>query len=204
MRNRAALLCFLLSAAPAFAQAKCDSNGTPGNGTDDRAAFQAAFDSVDPLLGGAVLIPAGKICRISDYIHVHASNLTITGGGTLFADPPIVNGQLTFGKYNSAFYPAALQISAPNCNLRPATVPTDATSGFYPDPTVAINNISLHDFTLRSTGGYTGLQWNGQGGVLSNIPAYHDGIYIQCARNVKISQVTVRDFGTDGYDLLAF
>src|ERR1019366_7527444 len=94
MRNRAALLCFLLSAAPAFAQAKCDSNGTPGNGTDDRAAFQAAFDSVDPLLGGAVLIPAGKICRISDYIHVHASNLTITGGGTLFADPPIVNGQL--------------------------------------------------------------------------------------------------------------
>src|ERR1017187_6638496 len=114
-----ALLCLLLSSAPAFAQslggAKCDSDGMHGNGTDARAAIQAVFDAIDPILGGAILIPAGKICRISDYVHIQASNLTITGGGTLFADPPIVNGHLTFGRYNTAMFSAALQISSPNC-----------------------------------------------------------------------------------------
>ena len=52
---------------------------TPGTGTDNNAAFQAAIDAAE-VNGGEVYIPCGKY-RISRQVEIDESDVTVRGGG---------------------------------------------------------------------------------------------------------------------------
>jgi hypothetical protein len=186
------------------AGAKCDSNGTHGNGTNDRAAIQALFASL-PATGGKVIIPAGHICRIAstdttintDYLAITVGKLEITGGGTLFFDPVLVSGHPTFGGVSivATNGAAGLQIYSPGCALTPLSDPEDITSGR--SATTLISNINLHDFSLTSVGSYNSLVWNGGAEPTTNIPLHNSGVAVFCANNVGIRNLSISNFYTD-------
>lgn len=181
------------------AGAKCDSDGTSGNGTDDRAAIQAVLSSLTSK-GSTIIVPPGHVCRLSDYVAATVSNLEITGGGVLFFDPPAVSGHPTFGKAIAAIYAAGLQIYTPGCDFHTATNPQDVTTGRTP-ATAVISNISLHDFSITSVGAYGGLIWNGQAEPGTNIPLNHGGVSVFCANNVDISHMKMSGFYTDAVEV---
>lgn len=186
--------------------AYCDSNGTTGNGHNDRAAIQAILSGLSATLGAQIVIPAGHICRIAstdttintDYLSAAVSNLEITGGGTLFFDPVLVSGHPTFGTAISGIYAAGLQIYSPGCTLSAASNPQDITTGR--SVTTLISNINLHDFTMTSVGSYNSLIWNGSGEPGTNIPLNNNGIAIWCANNVQVRHMNISNFFTDAIE----
>jgi hypothetical protein len=186
--------------------AKCDSNGTTGNGTNDRAAIQALLATLSPTLGAKVIIPAGHICRIAstdttvntDYLSAAVSNLEVTGGGKLFFDPVLVSGHPTFGTAISGIYAAGLQIYSPGCTLSSVSDPRDITTGRA--VTTLISNINLHDFSIASVGSYNSLVWNSAAEPTTNIPLNNNGIAIWCADNVQVHHLNISNFYTDAIE----
>lgn len=184
----------------------CDSNGTTGNGHNDRAAIQAVLSGLSATLGAQIIIPSGHICRIAstdttintDYLSVAVSNLEITGGGALFFDPVLVSGHPTFGTAISGIYAAGLQIYSPGCTLSPVSNPQDITTGRT--VTTLISNINLHDFSMTSVGSYNSLIWNNSGEPGTNIPLNNVGIAIWCANNVQIHHMNVSNFFSDAIE----
>jgi hypothetical protein len=184
----------------------CDSNGTTGNGHNDRAAIQALLNTLDPALGGQVVIPAGHICRIAstdstintDYLSVAVSNFEMTGGGRLFFDPVLVSGHPTFGTAISGIYAAGLQIYSPGCTLSPVSNPQDVTTGRA--VTTLISNVNLHDFSMSSVGSYNSLIWNNNGEPTTNIPLNNVGVAIWCANNVQVKHMNLSNFYSDAIE----
>jgi hypothetical protein len=184
----------------------CDSNGTTGNGHNDRAAIQALLNGLSPTLGAKILIPAGHICRIAstdttintDYLYAAVSNFEITGGGRLFFDPVLVSGHPTFGTAISGIYAAGLQIYSPGCTLSPVSNPEDITTGRA--VTTLISNINLHDFSMSSVGSYNSLIWNNNGEPTTNIPLNNVGVAIWCANNVQVHHMNISNFYSDAIE----
>jgi hypothetical protein len=186
--------------------AYCDSNGTTGNGHNDRAAIQALLGTLSATLGGRIIIPAGHICRIAstdstintDYLSVAVSNFEMTGGGALFFDPVLVSGHPTFGTAISGIYAAGLQIYSPGCALSTVSNPQDITTGR--SVSTLISNISLHDFTMFSVGSYNSLVWNNAGEPTTNIPLNNHGVAVWCANNLKIQHMNIAGFYSDAIE----
>lgn len=186
--------------------ALCNSNGTTGNGANDRAAIQALLNGLPASMGGKIIIPEGHICRIAstdstintDYLSVAVSNLEITGGGSLFFDPVLVSGHPTFGQAISGIYSAGLQIYSPGCTLSPASNPQDVTTGR--STTTLISNINLHDFTMFSVGSYNSLVWNSDAEPTTNIPLNNNGVAIWCANNVQVHHMNISNFYSDAIE----
>ena len=96
--------------------AKCDSNGTHGNGADDTAALQAAITYAGSK--GARLNWPGKICRITSTLNMTTSNYVynIQGDGystSVFNDSLVATA--TFGADGSSYSGGSCPISLMPC-----------------------------------------------------------------------------------------
>ncbi len=152
-----------------------DSNGTTGNGTDDKTAIQNAFNSLTN--GGILYLPGNKIFRVSDTIHYLGSGpLIITGGGTLYFDTAAFTG------YDS--YTAGLVIEA---DLTNGTGNMSGTNTLNRTGRIG-DRLTIRDVKFLSNGSRTG----------AFSTAHH------CIQLICFDEVTIENCRIEGFNGAAF
>ena len=172
--------------------------GAVGDGrTDDTAAVQEAFDSVEP--GGAVLLAQGRTYAVDDVVTLSVRGAVLTGGGTLFAtnedrssltisadDVVVQDVTLTIeptSRRFEAFEQQRLRLDGHSgVVVRDVTVEGSAAAGIYVYGT--------KDFVLD------GVQVSG---------TRADGVHITGgAADGEVLQPVVRDVGDDGVAVVSY
>jgi hypothetical protein len=172
--------------------------GAVGDGrTDDTAAVQKAFDSVEP--GGAVLLEQGRTYAVDDVLTLAVRGAVLTGGGTLLAtdeerssltisadDVVVQDVTLTIeptSRRFDAFEQQRLRLDEHSgVVVRDVTVEGSAAAGIYVYGT--------RDFVLH------GVQ-------VSDTRA--DGVHITAgASDGEVLQPVVRDVGDDGVAVVSY
>ena len=151
-----------------------DSNGTTGNGTDDKVAIQNTFNFLTS--GGILYIPRNKIFRVSDTLHYLGSGpLTIEGGGTLYFDTT------TFAGYDG--FTSGLVIEADLTNTS-----ENMNGGTTLNRTGTIGNrLIIRDIKFLSNGSRTG-----------TFSSAHHALQLLCFDNILIENCHFEGFNGSG------